>query len=296
MIAKLEMLIALAREQHFGRAAESLGITQPSLSTGIRQLEDQLGVKLVLRGSRFGGLTPEGQRALVRARQIVGDTRRLREEMRFAREGLSGNLRIAVIPTALTWASRLASVFRESHPGVAFSIQSRTSTEILTMLENFEVDAGISYLDNEPLGHVSTAPLYRERYAAICGPDHPLASKAQLDWADFAGQELCLLSPDMQNRRIVNRAFMEAGIIPETSLESNSTVVLVSHVEQAGLATVLPVELARYLVSGRELVSIPVAAGEGPTVGLVAPYQAPHTPVLQALLDTAEGLAAQEFD
>lgn len=73
MIGKLEMFIALAKERHFGRAAESLGVTQPTLSTGIRQLEDQLGVKLVKRGSRFGGLTPEGQSALIWARRIVGD-------------------------------------------------------------------------------------------------------------------------------------------------------------------------------------------------------------------------------
>ena len=64
MIQKLEMLLALAKTQQFGRAAELLGVTQPSLSSGIKQLEDQLGVKLVQRGSRFGGLTPEGQRAL----------------------------------------------------------------------------------------------------------------------------------------------------------------------------------------------------------------------------------------
>ncbi|MBR9766585.1 MAG: LysR family transcriptional regulator [Rhodobacteraceae bacterium] len=296
MISKLEMLIALAREQHFGRAAESLGLTQPTLSTGIRQLEDQLGVKLVLRGSRFGGLTPEGQRALTWARQIVGDARRLREEMRFAREGLAGHLRLAVIPTALTWASRLASVFRASHPGVAFTVLSRNSAEILTMLENFEIDAGISYLDNEPLGHVSTAPLYRERYAAVCGPGHPLAGKARLDWADFAGHQLCLLSPDMQNRRIINRAFMEAGVSPEAGLESNSTVVLVSHAEQAGLVTVLPDDLAGFLISGRDLVAVPVAAGVGPAVGLVAPYQAPHTPVLQALLEAAESLGSGQID
>ena len=73
MIKQLEMLLALAKEQHFGHAAERLGITQPSLSSGIKQLEEHLGVKLVPRGSRYGGLTPEGQRALVWARQIVGE-------------------------------------------------------------------------------------------------------------------------------------------------------------------------------------------------------------------------------
>lgn len=64
MLDKLEMFIAVAREEHVGRAAISLGITQPSLSAGIRQLEDQLGVQLIFRGSRYGGLTPEGQTAL----------------------------------------------------------------------------------------------------------------------------------------------------------------------------------------------------------------------------------------
>lgn len=295
MIAKLEMLIALAKEKHFGRAAESLGITQPSLSTGIRQLEDQLGVKLVLRGSRFGGLTPEGQRTLIWARKIVGDARRLREEMRFTREGLSGHLRIAVIPTALTWASHLATAFRQAHPNVDFTVLSRNSAEILEMLENFDVDAGISYLDNEPLGHVSTAFLYRETYAAICRPEHPLAARKQLEWRDLQGQDLCLLTPDMQNRRIVNKAFAEAGMQPKAVLESNSTVVLASQVEEAGLVTVLPDQLARRLVSGRALAMVPLGqATPGPAVGLVAPWQEPHTPVIQALLEAARKVATAE--
>ncbi|MEC9462732.1 MAG: LysR family transcriptional regulator, partial [Pseudomonadota bacterium] len=88
MIDKLEFFIALARQQHFGRAAEECGITQPTLSAAIRQLEEQLGVVLVVRGSRFLGLTPEGQRVLEWARRIVGDTRTMREEMRAARRGL----------------------------------------------------------------------------------------------------------------------------------------------------------------------------------------------------------------
>ena len=101
MIDKLEYFIALAREQHFGRAAEECGVTQPTLSAGIKQLEDTLGVMLVQRGSRFQGLTPEGSRVLEWARRIVGDARTMREEMRAARQGLAGHVRIAAIPTAL---------------------------------------------------------------------------------------------------------------------------------------------------------------------------------------------------
>ena len=69
MIDKLEFFIALAKEEHFGRAAEQLGITQPTLSAAIKHLEEQLGVMLVKRGSRFQGLTPEGEQVLAWARR-----------------------------------------------------------------------------------------------------------------------------------------------------------------------------------------------------------------------------------
>lgn len=293
MIAKLEMLIALAKEQHFGKAADSLGITQPSLSTGIRQLEEQLGVKLVQRGSRFLGLTPEGQRALDWARRIVGDTRRMREEMRFASHGLAGQLRLAVIPTALTWASRLASRFGTDHPKVNFTILSRTSTEVIEMLENLDADAGITYLDNEPLGRVTAIPLYRETYTLVCPADHPLAKRTQVDWVDLADQRLGLLTPDMQNRRIINRCFMEAGIAPVAGIESNSTVVLASIVAHGDWLTILPTDMAAFLSAGTDLKVIPIRPNAAATsVGLVAAHQEPHTPVLQALIDAAGAMSA----
>lgn len=292
MIGKLEMLIALAKERHFGRAAESLGITQPSLSTGIKQLEEQLGVKLVLRGSRFGGLTPEGERALELARGIVRETRRLQEEMRFSRKGLSGQIRLAVIPTALTWASALATRFNATHPNVGFSIQSRTSVEVLEMIQNLEADAGISYLDNEPLGRMAVQPLYREKYTLVCHDQHPLAGRARLQWGDLAGLKLCLLSPDMQNRRIINRNFYEAGLTPTAMIDSNSTVVLVSNVVSGDWVTVLPTDLAGFLSAGHPLRSIPLEGGvTGYSVGLVAPYQEPQTPILAALYQSARRLA-----
>src|SRR5688572_30862088 len=99
MIDRLDFILALARERHFGRAAESCGVTQPTLSAGIKQLEAMLGVLLVQRGSRFIGFTAEGERTLDWARRIVGDSRAMREEINALRHGLSGQLRIAAIPT-----------------------------------------------------------------------------------------------------------------------------------------------------------------------------------------------------
>ncbi|WP_207102028.1 LysR family transcriptional regulator [Paracoccus shandongensis] len=292
MIDKLEMFLAVAKERHFGRAAASLGITQPTLSAGIKQLEEQLGVLLVFRGSRFGGLTPEGQSALVWARRIVGDTRQLREEMRATRHGLSGQLRIAVIPTALTWAARISARFGAAHPNVGMTILSRTSVEILQMIDDLDVDAGISYLDNEPLGRVSTVSLYDERYMLVCGADSPLAGQDRIAWSDLAGHRLCLLTGDMQNRRIINRNLIEAGVTPQATVESSSTVVLVAHVLEGGWITILPEDIAAFLTQGKPLRTIPLDGdGASHSVGLVAPWREPHTPVLEALLAEARRMA-----
>ena len=292
MLYKLEMFIALARERHFGRAAESLGITQPTLSSGLKQLEEQLGVQLVFRGSRYGGLTPEGQAALLWARRIVGDARQLKDEMRAAHSGLAGQLRIAAIPTALTWACQLSSRFSEQHQNVRLSILSRTSEEVLAMLDNLEVDAGISYLDNEPTGRVSTVPLYEERFVAVCAERTRLADAASVTWQELAAERLCLLTPDMQNRRIVNANFAASGQYPDTMLDSNSTVVLVARIMQGDCVTVLPEDTARFLADGKRLRLIPI---EGQArlhkVGLIAPYREPHTPVLAALLAEARRMA-----
>jgi DNA-binding transcriptional LysR family regulator len=295
MLDKLEMFLAVAKEGHFGRAAASIGITQPSLSTGIRHLEDQLGVKLIFRGSRYGGLTPEGQAALVWARRIVGDARQLREEMRFKRHGLAGELRIAAIPTALTWAARLAARFSEKHPKVRFTILSRTSVEILSLLDNLDVDAGISYLDNEPMGRVSTEALYEERYMLVCPQASVFALRTSVEWHELAGHRLCLLTPDMQNRRIINRNFAAVQVTPEAWIESNSTVVLMAMVASGDWLTVLPEDAARFLAGGKPLQLVPLSGAEAPhTVGIVAPYREPHTPVLDALLREARRMSIVE--
>src|ERR1700690_4190652 len=107
MIDKLEYLLALAREEHFGRAAEICGVSQPTLSNGIKQLESALGVMLVQRGSRFVGLTPEGERTLNWARRIVRDSRALRQEIKSLKHGLSGRIRVAAIPSALAVVASL---------------------------------------------------------------------------------------------------------------------------------------------------------------------------------------------
>src|SRR5580704_14894172 len=117
MLDKLEFIIALAREQHFGRAAETCRVSQPTLSSGIKYLEDMFGVLLVQRGSRFRGFTPEGERVLEWARRIVADARAMRQDVDALKRGLAGHLRIAAVPTALAMTAMLTTPYRAASRG-----------------------------------------------------------------------------------------------------------------------------------------------------------------------------------
>jgi len=292
MLDKLDFILALARERHFGRAAEACGVTQPTLSAGVKQLEEQMGVLLVNRGSRFQGFTPEGQRVLDWARRIVGDTRSMREEINALRHGLSGQLRIAAIPTALPMVAALTTPYRERHPNVRFTIYSRTSIEVLDLLGNLEIDAGITYLANEPLGHVTAVPLYHERYRLLTSADAPLGNRQSVTWAEVAQVPLCLLTPDMQNRRIIDRLLQSAGAESRPTLESDSMILLYSHVRTGRWASVMPAKLAETLGLTDVIRAIPITDPEAvQTIGLVAPAREPMMPNTAALVDEARRLA-----
>jgi DNA-binding transcriptional LysR family regulator len=294
MIDKLEFLIALAREKNFGKAAEQCGVTQPTFSAGIKQLEDTLGVMLVQRTSRFLGFTAEGERVLDWARTIVADTRAMRQEVRTLKQGLSGHLKIAAIPTALAMVSALTTPYRAKHPNVKFTILSRTSSDVLSMLENLEVDAGLTYIDNEPLGRMRAVPLYLEQYRLLTSADSPLGERDQVTWAEVGRIPLCLLTPDMQNRRIIDSLLHAAGSRPEPTLESNSMIVLFSHVRTGRWASVMPEKLADTLGLTERLRSIPIIEPEAVhQIGLVVPPREPMTPLVSALVAEATHLATK---
>jgi DNA-binding transcriptional LysR family regulator len=294
LIDKLEFILALAREKHFGRAAEACGVTQPTLSAGVKQLEDRMGVLLVNRGSRFQGFTPEGQRVLEWARRIVGDSRTMREEINSLRLGLSGRLRLAAIPTALAMVAKLTTPYREKHPNVQFTIYSRTSIEVLELLDNLEIDAGITYVENEPLGRVSTVPLYREHYRLLTSADAPLGNRETVTWSEIAQVPLCLLTPDMQNRRIIDRLLKGAGGESRPTLESDSMILLFSHVRTGRWASVMPAMIADTLGLTDTIRAIPITQPRAvQTIGLVVPQREPMTPTTAALVAEARRLAPQ---
>ncbi|MFL5335423.1 MAG: LysR family transcriptional regulator [Geminicoccaceae bacterium] len=292
-IRQLRYLVALARERHFARAAEACGVAQPTLSAGLRHLEEDLGVLVVERGNRFKGLTPEGERVLAWAQRILADCDALEQELVGARKALRGRITMGVIPSALAMVAQLTSALLARQPGLGIRLLSRSSVDIQRGLDDFELHAGVTYLDNEPLAHVRSQPLYQERYVLLGARGHGLDDATAIGWAAAAELPLCLLVPEMQNRRIVNAAFAAAGASPIPVVETDSIAALINHVRETNLVAIAPDRLIERLGIGADLVRVPL---ESPdlvhTVGLVVPDREPTPPFVAALWAAAQAVAA----
>ena len=299
-IRQLRYLIALARERHFSRAAEACAVTQPTLSARIRQLEEELGAPLVSRGQRFHGLTPEGERVLRWARRIVEDWDGLRDDLAVGDGGPEGRLTLGVIPSALPVVAPLVGALRARWPKVRFQILSQASARIARALEAFEIDAGLTYLD-EAAAPFLTRPLYAERYRLFVAQDHPLAGRASIGWAEAAAQPLCALTPDMRNRRIIDAAFAEAGAAPVPEVESNSMIALCALVRTGGFCAALPERFGDLLgaspEAGEGLRAIPLTApAVSRPVGLATLDREPLPLLVEGLMRAAETVAAGLID
>src|SRR5262245_7380438 len=224
LLQHLRYLVTLAQEQHFARAAKVCRASQPTLSEGTRPREELPGVPSAERNQRFLGLTPAGERVLVWARRILADYATLVQEIAELREGLMGQLTLSAIPASQAVVPLLTTPLVDAHPKVRVQVLSQTSLEIQRSLDDFSVDVGLTYLDNEPLARVVTYPLYRERYILVTSADGPLAGCAEVSWARAASLRLCLLSEAMQNRRILDSIFRSASVQPEPPVETLSLV------------------------------------------------------------------------
>lgn len=288
-IKQLQYLAALVREKHFTRAAAACNVTQPTLSGRIRQLEHELGVPIVERGQRYVGLTPEGEQVLKWALNILDSWSSLHQEIEQFRKGksqIAGRITIGVIPSALPMAATLTSAIQARYPEVDFAVMSLTSIEILRSLEEFTIDAGITYIDNESIEGFISAPLYTERYCLFVREESPVAERTSITWAEAAQLPLCLLTPNMQNRRIIDAAFRSANTKPVPRVETNSVINLYANVRQTGLAAIIPEYFFELLGPMPNIRSIPLTSPEVThEVGLIAVDREPLPPLITAILD-----------
>ena len=288
LVRHLSYFVTLARERHFARAAEVCHIAQPTLSAAIRKLEEDLGTPLVERSHRFVGLTPEGEKLLVWGRQILTDYHSLRDDLAGSPQGLVGELRLGVIPAALPCVSFVTERFCAANPAATIDIRSITSRAIAEGLDAFELDGGITYLENEPIVHVQRVPLYRERYKFVVDREHPFAGRKTISWQEAAGERLCLLSQDMQNRRIIDRLTTSIGLAVHPVVASNSFLAVCAHLRHGNWASVMPHSFFHVLGSQPDLAAIDlVDPVHDEAVGLVISGRDPRSPMATALLAAA---------
>lgn len=293
MSKKYRYLIALAREKHFGRAAARCNVSPSTLSAAIRDLEVELGVPIVERGHQFSGLTREGLSVLDYAQRMAEASEALRQELTRSRDGLSGELRIGVIPTGLTVIAALTSTFARHHPLVTAQVLSLSTDEILARLRRFEIDAGVIYTQSGGAPDLQVLPVWSEDHVLLTSRHGELDNRESITWREASGLSLCLLTRDMQNRKTIDGVFASLGCTARPTIETNSIISMLAHVCSGVWSSIVPRSVLDMIgvpagVRVLELVEPSVAW----TTGIVTLTRDPNPPMVEALLKLAQELPA----
>jgi len=281
LLSALRYLVALSEHRHFGRAATACHITQPALSNALRALEAEFGVSIVQRGRSFVGFTPEGERVLLSARILLRERELLREDLRHRAEAPYGALVIGAVPSAIPVAARFAALLQRRHAGIRATVRSLSSPELERGLEALTVDLALGYTDRlspqrssgatprpspGPRGGRAVLPQYNERYYLVSRSARARAGGLligeAIGWAEAARHPLCLLTPEMHHRTIVDAALAEAGVPIEPVMQTNSTVALVLAVVEGQVSSVLPGAVLSTVRSERTLQARPLVRPE----------------------------------
>lgn len=264
-LASLRYLLALNEHRHFGRAAQACHITQPALSNALKALEEEFGTPIVKRGRTYAGLTAEGQRILEAAQRMLHEHARLVQDLASSAEQPQGALHIGVVPTAVPMAARFALQLQARHPGIAPVVRSLSSREIEEGLDSLALDLGLGFAERWSLpqaaARLSLLPQYEEHYFLVRRAARPAAQLQMgqaLAWAEAARLPLCLLTPDMHNRSLVDSAFARAGVPVKPVMETNSVLTLTLTVQAGQVASVLPGALVGALRHQGELEALPL--------------------------------------
>lgn len=238
---QLEYLVAVAREQHFARAAEKCYVTQPALSAAIAKLERELEAPLINRGRAFEGLTPQGERLVAWARRMLAEYSALKAEVRATCSEMTGTLRLGATPTAATVTSLLVSEFCSAHPLAKVEVRSTLPTTALyRRLRHFELDAAV-VADGTTAGpDLNLVPLYDDRYVVVSGKGKLSTPSSTLGWPDAAQLPLALLTSDMRARHAIDTAFAKHGISVTPQVETDSVAALLAQVATGEWASIIP--------------------------------------------------------
>ena len=189
----LRYLVALAEHKHFGRAADSVFVSQPTLSTQIMKLEEELGVSLVERTPRKVLLTEVGQEIVKRAREVLTEIEQIREIARRTLDPESGSLRLGIFPTLGPYLlPHVVPRIRERYPRLELLLVEEKTEEILRQLREGRLDAAVLALPVHD-AHLHVERLFDEPFVLAVPTDHPLAKRSSIGLNQLEDQSLLLL-------------------------------------------------------------------------------------------------------
>lgn len=297
LLTSLRYLVALSEHRHFARAAQACHITQPALSNALRALEKEFGTPIVKRARSYAGLTPEGERVLATAQRMLHEHALLQQALASNAEHPRGRLQLGVVPTAVPVAVRFAAMLQAAHPGIAPVVRALSSQEIEEGLENLSLDLALGFTDRlKTGGRFAVLPQYAEHYFLVRRAKNPArVAGAQLrlgtamGWRDAAQLPLCLLTPEMHNRSIVDSAFARADAAVKPVMETNSILTLALSVLAGDVCSVLPGALVGAVRSQGELEALPLVEPEMLTpVGFIFLAKTRASRALEAALALAK--------
>ena len=192
-LTELKYIVALAREKHFGRAAEACFVSQPTLSVAIRKLEDELGVQLFERGTAGIQTTAMGDQLIEQAQKVLDEASLLKDLARQGRDPLVGPLRVGVIftigPYLLPW---LVPQMIQAHPSMPMLLQENYTVKLLETLRQGEIDVLILAEPFDAQGLV-IEPVYDEHFMVAVPRQHPWAKRRRIPSAELTQQTMLLL-------------------------------------------------------------------------------------------------------
>ena len=266
LLASMRYLVALSEHRHFGRAAQACYITQPALSNALRALEGEFGVVIVKRGRTYAGLTHEGEAVLAAAHRMLHENEVLQQLLKSEEGHPRGGLRMAAVPTAIPILTRFAGRLQARHPGIAPTVLSMSSVELETGLESLSLDIALGYTERMHVREVKLTawPQSIEHYFLVrrSARTQALQIGEPIGWAEAARLPLCLLTPEMHNRFILDQAFATAGVTVTPAIETNSVLTLALSVGAGEVCAVLPGAMVDAIRSHGALEALPLVAPE----------------------------------
>ena len=268
-LQQLRFLAALADERHFGRAAEVCAVTQSTLSAGIKELEDRLGVSLVERTRRHVMLTPLGEEIVGRGRRLLRDAEDLAEAAKAGAEPLSGPLRLGVIPTigAYVIPGALRGLAKK-FPKLRLYLREEQTAALLAKLEKGERDLALIALPYD-VGELETMALAPDRIVVALPKGHRLANAKRIDAGELAGEELLLMEDGHCLRSHALQACRLAGPDRNEVFQGTSLRTLLQ-MAAGGIGLTLLPEMAvpSEITPGSGLVARPLAGDPIRTIAL----------------------------